>query len=627
MTAKQQLMRGATLIPLDILFGNPQKSTPLLSDDGKYLAYLAPGIDNVLNVWVRSHGKTDDRMVTADTDRGVRLYYWRPDSKHVIYLQDSRGDENWHILQTNVETCETKDLTPSTGVQYYIVDIKANHHDVILISSNKRDPHVHDVYRLNLNDGTMEEDTINPGDVSSWTADNDLTVRAATVFCPDGSTEIRMRDNSQSEWRTFMTWGADESDGGILGFTPDGQGVYLTSSVGANARRLLEVSLKDGKQTVLAEDREFDVSQAITHPTRHHVQAVNYCREKSEWTALCDEVKDDFAYLDGYCQGIYGIISRTLNDEIWIVQDVVDNGSMRFYAYDRRRKAAELIFLAQAKLDEYSLARMQPISYTARDGMKIYGYLTLPVGIDPRSMSKKPPLVLDVHGGPWERNVWCWDSQVQWLANRGYSVLQINFRGSTGYGKKYYTAGDREWGGKMHDDLIDGKRWAVAQGYADSSKVAICGWSYGGYATLVGLAFTPDEFCCGVDIVGPSNLVSLLETIPPYWAPIKSLFDKRVGILETEREFLESRSPLFKVHQVKAPLLIAQGAQDPRVKKAESDQIVKALRENGQEVEYLVIEDEGHGFAKPENRLRFYALAEEFLAKQLGGRRQSPPGE
>jgi dipeptidyl aminopeptidase/acylaminoacyl peptidase len=298
------------------------------------------------------------------------------------------------------------------------------------------------------------------------------------------------------------------------------------------------------------------------------------------------------------------------------VSYVMDNGPVYFYSYDRATKKASLLFSNQPALEKYQLAKMQPISFQARDGMTIYSYLTLPVGVPPKNL----PAVLYVHGGPWGRDVWGLNSTAQWLANRGYAVLQINFRGSAGYGKNYLNAGNREWAGKMHDDLIDGKRWLVKQGYADPKRVGIMGGSYGGYATLVGLTFTPDEFAAGVDIVGPSNIVTLLKTIPPYWEPTKAMFKRRVGDLETEVEFLHSRSPLFKADQIKAPLLIGQGANDPRVKQAESEQIVEAMRKANKPVEYIVYMDEGHGFARPENRLHFYAKAEEFLAKHLGGR-------
>jgi len=610
------------LIPRETLFGNPDKAQARISPDGKMLAYLAPDEKEVLNVWVRTMGQADDHVLTADKKRGIRYYDWQQDSEHILYIQDFDGDENWHVYQTNLKTKLTRDLTPFQGVQAQGFSTDPNFPDRIVVPLNIRDRRFHDIYRVNLNNGAVDMDTENPGDVAGWTLDNDFRVRVAQVFLPDGGNEIRVRDNEQSPWRTLVKWGPDETFGGVAGFTPDNQSVYLISSVGANAARLTEVSVASGESKVVAEDKQYDVSDVLTHPKNHTLEAVRFVRERSEWGLVDKSLQSDFDAIRQFRQGDFYVASRDLKDDKWIVIYVVDNGPVPYYVYDRDTRKFTFLFTNRADLEKYTLAKMQPISFQARDGMTIYGYLTLPVGLEPKNL----PMVLNVHGGPWGRNTWGLDSEAQWLANRGYAVLQINFRGSTGYGKAYVNAGDREWAGKMHTDLIDGKDWAGKQGYADPSKVCIMGGSYGGYATLVGLTFTPDAFACGVDIVGPSNLVTLLSTIPPYWTPIKSLFKRRVGDVETEQDFLKSRSPLFKADQIKAPLLIGQGANDPRVKQAESDQIVEAMRKNKKPVEYIVFPDEGHGFARPENRLKFYAAAEPFLAKYLGGRAE-PPSE
>jgi dipeptidyl aminopeptidase/acylaminoacyl peptidase len=607
------------LIPRETLFGNPEKTQVKISPNGKRLAYLAPD-KGVLNVWVRTIGQNDDQVVTADKKRGIRIYDWQQDSEHILYMQDFDGDENWHIYQTNLKTKNTRDLTPFQGVAAQGFSTDPNFPDQILVPLNIRDRRFHDMYRINLKNGAVEMDTENPGDVAGFTQDNQFRVRVAQVFLPDGGTEIRVRDDEKSPWRTFLKWGPDESFGGVAAFTPDSQGVYLISSVDANAARLLEVNLATSRKIVVAEDRQYDVSGLLTHPTKHTLEAVEFVRERSEWTLIDTSLQADFDALRKVRDGDFYIASRDLADKTWVVNYVVDDGPVSFYIYDRTSRKATFLFSNRPALEKYRLAKMQPVSFQARDGLMIHGYLTLPVGLEPRNL----PLVLNVHGGPWGRDTWGLDNEAQWLANRGYAVLQINFRGSTGYGKAFVNAGDREWAGKMHADLIDGKEWAVKQAYADPRKVCIMGGSYGGYATLVGLTFTPDEFACGVDIVGPSNLVTLLSTIPPYWTPVKSLFKKRVGDLETEQEFLKSRSPLFRADQIKAPLLIGQGANDPRVKQAESDQIVAAMRKNGKAVEYLVFPDEGHGFARPENRLTFYAATEPFLAQYLGGRAEAP---
>jgi dipeptidyl aminopeptidase/acylaminoacyl peptidase len=373
---------------------------------------------------------------------------------------------------------------------------------------------------------------------------------------------------------------------------------------------------------VIAEDAEYDVGGAMSHPVKHIIQAVAFNREKVEWQVLDKSIADDFKALAKANKGEFNVVSRDLADKNWLVVYTTDDGPATYYAYDRESKKTKRMFSVQPKLEGLTLAAMKPISYKSRDGLTIHGYLTLPPGVE----AKKLPTVLLVHGGPWARDSWGFQPMPQWVATRGYAVLQVNFRGSTGYGKKFLNAANREWSGKMHNDLLDGVDWLVKDGVADAKKVAIMGGSYGGYATLVGLTFTPDTFCCGVDIVGPSNIITLLKSIPPYWEPALAMFAKRVGDIKKDEDFLKACSPLYKVDKIKAPLLIGQGANDPRVKQAESDQIVEAMRKEKKPVEYIVFTDEGHGFARPENRMFFYAKSEEFLAKYLGGRCE-PVGE
>lgn len=608
------------LIPRAVLFGNPEKAGPQISPDGTKLAFLAPQ-DGVLNVWVRTLGQEDDEVVTDDRKRGIRMFFWQQSSAHVLYMQDADGDENFHLYQTEVATKRTEDLTPFPGARALPLASDPNFSDTLLVSLNKRDPRLFDVYRLDLTTRVLVLDTENPGDVAGWSADNALQVRAAQVSLPDGGTEIRVRDAVGTPWRVFFSWGADEDGGGVVGFTPDDKGVLMTHTVDANAARLLEMDLDSGESRVVAEDPAYDVSGTLRHPKTHALEAVQFVRARREWTALDPALEADFEALGQVRDGDWSVASRDLADRTWIVSYLVDDGSVTYYAYDRPAQSATLLFSSQPALENYALAKMQPVEFTARDGMTLHGYLTLPAGLEPTNL----PLVLLVHGGPWARDLWGYSPTVQMLANRGYAVLQINFRGSTGYGKAYLNAGDREWGAKMHTDLLDGKAWAIAQGYADPAQVAIMGGSYGGYATLTGLAFTPEEFVCGVDIVGPSNLLTLLQTIPPYWEPMVAQFYKRMGRPD-ETEFLQARSPLFSAHRITKPLLIAQGANDPRVKQAESDQIVEAMRQSSLPVEYLVFPDEGHGFARPENNRKFYAAAEAFLAQYLGGRAE-PPSE
>jgi dipeptidyl aminopeptidase/acylaminoacyl peptidase len=604
-----------SLIPRSVLFGNPERLSPQISPDGKYLAFIAPDSKNVLQVWVRSLDGTDDRVLTTDKKRGIRSFFWTYQPDRLIYLQDADGDENFHLFLVDVLSLDVKDITPFPGVRAQVVALEPTHPEELLVGLNKEDARKHDVYRVSLKDGSVTLDTSNPGNVIGWTPDANLQIRAALTGTPDGGHEVWVRDNSKDAWRTLLVLGPDEQ-GGPVEFSKDGKTLYLLSTVNANAQRLLAWDLGHDKFTVVAEDLQYDVSGLLTHPTRRTIEAVAFYRDKLQWQVLDDHVREDFAVLSKVSDGELHIGHGDLHDHFWLVSAVVDVGSVRYYLYDRREKKATLLFTQRPALDGLPLVPIKPVSYKSRDGLQLHGYLTLPAETEGLNL----PVVLLVHGGPWARDHWGFNPMAQWLANRGYAVLQVNYRGSTGYGKDFLNAGNREWAGKMHDDLIDGVNWLVNQRIADPKRIAIMGGSYGGYATLVGVTFTPDVFCCGVDIVGPSNIITLIQTIPPYWEPMKATFARRLGVVDRDEEFMKSRSPLFFVDRIKVPLLIAQGANDPRVKQAESDQIVEAMRKNGKPVEYLVYTDEGHGFARPQNRLHFYARAEAFLEKYLGGR-------
>jgi len=612
-TAQHTETQLPPLISRDILFGNPERTSPSLSPDGKSLAYIAPDDKNVLQVWLRTVGQEDDRQLTADKKRGIRAFFWTYNPDQLIYAQDSDGDENWHLYLVNIQSNIVRDLTPFQGVRAQVVDLDHNFPEELLVGMNLNNPQVFDVYHVNLKTGAVEFYTENPGNIVSWTADSQLQIRAATATTPDGGYDLLYRETPDQAWDTLRHWGPDE-EGGAVYFSNDGKTLYIVGNHEANAERLIAFDLATRSETVIAEDPQYDVGGILAHPTTRKLEAVSFYKDKQEWQILDFEIEADFAAIQAIRPGEFGI-RRILTDEKWLVSFVDDDGPVSYYVYDRPSKTHTFLFTNKPKLEGLQLAPMEPMSFAARDGLTIHGYLTKPVGV-----STPVPTVMLVHGGPWARDVWGYDSEAQWLANRGYAVLQLNFRGSTGYGKAFVNAANREWAGKMHDDLIDGVNWLVENHIAQPDKIAIMGGSYGGYATLVGLTYTPDVFACGVDIVGPSNLITLMQSIPPYWEPIRANFYHRVGNLETEAEFLKSRSPLFFVDQIQKPLLIAQGANDPRVKQAESEQIVEAMKQAKKPVEYALYTDEGHGFARPENRLHFYAIAEEFLAKYLGGR-------
>jgi len=614
------------LIPRKVLFGNPERISPQISPGGTRLAWIAPN-HGVLNVWMApiaaaggAAGSGVDwdaaQVMTDDTERGIRAFAWARDDRHLLYIQDTGGDENWRLYDVDIQTAAKRDLTPYEGIQARIIATRKSHRDDILVGMNRDNPQLHDVYRLDLKTGELTKLIENPG-YAGWLADEDMTVRGAIAPLPDGGYDLLVRDDAESDWRTLLTIPADDAPASdVLAFTGDGKSLLAISSLGVNTGRLVRVDLASGDTRVLLEDPEADVEGAMLHPDTREPQIVEVVKDRAEYHVLDPDVAPDYEAIRALDPGDPGLTGRDEADTTWLVSFTEDAGPARYYAYDRASRAGRFLFESRPELSRYELARMEPFSYPTRDGLTVHGYVTFPPGGGRSGL----PAVLNVHGGPQVRDVWGWDPEAQWLANRGYLCIQVNYRGSTGYGKAFVNAGDREWGAKMHDDLIDAVRYVTGQGWADPDRVAIYGGSYGGYAALVGAAFTPDVFRCAVDIVGPSNLQTLLETIPPYWAPMKAQLYKRVGNPETDKEFLWSRSPLSRAHDIRIPLLIAQGANDPRVKQAESEQIVAALAEAGIDYEYMLFPDEGHGFAKPENRLKFYAAAERFLAKYLGGR-------
>jgi dipeptidyl aminopeptidase/acylaminoacyl peptidase len=605
-----------TLIPRQVLFGNPERFSPRISPDGTRLAWLAPQ-DGILNVWVSPLRQIDQAaVVTDDKERGIRAFFWAHDNRHLLYLQDRVGDENWRVFAVDLVDGGTRDLTPFDGVQAQIVEVSKHFPDHVLIGLNKDNPQLHDVYRLDLASGELEKVTENPGFVG-WVVDADFKVRGAIAPRPDGGSQIVVRETEDDPWQVLVDVSPDDAlTSAPVAFSLDGRRLLTQSSVDVESGRLMWIDTATGDYEVIAEDPQYDVAGVRLHPDTRRVQMVAFQRERLELVVMDLAVQADIAGLRNYHPGELNLQNRDDADTLWLVSYVADDGPVRYVLWDRAKQEATHLFDHQPALAEYRLAHMEPFCFATRDGVIVYGYMTFPTDSDRVNL----PAVLLVHGGPWARDVWGYNAEAQWLANRGYVVIQVNYRGSTGYGKEFVNLANKEWGGTMHDDLIDAVSWAVLNGYANPQKIAIYGGSYGGYAALVGAAFTPDVFCCAVDIVGPSNLKTLIDSIPPYWEPMIAQFHTRVGNPETEADLLWERSPLSKADQITIPLLIAQGAHDPRVKQAESEQIVAALEERGIDYEYLLFEDEGHGFVQPENRLKFYAAAEAFLAKHLGGR-------
>ncbi len=613
------------LIARDALFGNPTRASAQISPDGEYLTWLAPK-DGVLNVWLAPADNPDQaRAITSSTDRPIPQYFWAPDGKSVLYVQDKGGDENYLLYGVNVATGEETVLTPFEDTRVQLIGASTTIKDAVLVGLNNRDARFHDVYRLDLGTGELTQLIENNG-YAGFMADDNLDVRMAIRPNQAGGMDFfKVTDNEIADEPFSATAMEDSLTTNPAGFTTDGKTMYWYDSRGRNTAALVAMDVDTGETRVIAEDERADIGGSIRDQDTGEIEAytVNYL--KTEWTATDPEIKAALDFLDANLEGQYGIQSRTDDDRKWIVgNDPVVEPSAA-YLYDRDAGTLTQLYVGRPELEGAPLQPMHTRELTSRDGLTLPTYLTLPPGSD-SDMDGVPdspvPMVLLVHGGPWARDGYGYNSSHQWLANRGYAVMSVNFRGSTGFGKDFINAGNLEWSKKMHDDLIDAVEWAVGEGIAPRDQVAIMGGSYGGYATLVGLTFTPETFACGVDIVGPSNLETLLSTIPPYWAPIISQFHDRMGNPNTPEglALIKEASPLYKADRIVKPLLIGQGANDPRVNQAESDQIVAAMEERDIPVTYVVYPDEGHGFAKPTNNIAFNAITENFLASCLGGR-------
>jgi dipeptidyl aminopeptidase/acylaminoacyl peptidase len=609
----------ASLIARAALFGNPVRTQARLSPDGRYISFLAPK-DGVLNVWLAPFATLDAaRPITNDKTRGIREHHWAFTGSHVLYMQDEGGDENWRVLSVDVESAAQIDLTPLSGVQAQIVGLSATRPRVALIGLNDRKPEWHDLFEIDVVTGERTLVETNEHEFAGYLEDLELAPRLAVKTLADGGGELFRRTGAG--WESFLEYGpADSLTTRPLIVEGDGTALML-SALGRDKAALIRIELASGTQNVIGHSERADIADVWLDPRTRELQAFAVDYLTSEYTPLTRAAARDIEILRGALGMQFSVTSRTLDDNTWVV--VVDDPARApsNYLYHRASARVTKLFDQRPELVDAPLQPMQALEIRARDGLTLVSYLTLPAGSAGGRPNKPVPMVLDVHGGPWARDNYGFNPEHQWLANRGYAVLTVNYRGSMGFGKSFVNAGDGEWAGKMHDDLLDAVAWAVAHKIAQADKVAIYGGSYGGYAALVGLTFTPNEFACGVDLVGPSNLITLLESIPPYWKAFFEDMARRVGDPRTEagKALLNARSPLSHVERIKQPLLIVQGANDPRVKQAEADQIVAAMKAKNLPVTYALYRDEGHGFARPQNRLSFYAIAEAFLSKYLGG--------
>lgn len=606
---------SASLIPRQVLFGTAAYEAPSISPDGSQIACLIAR-EGVLNIWVRSVSGECFLPVTQENERSIRRYFWSPDSKKIFYLQDTDGNENWHLFSIDLETNRQTDCTPFAHVHTSIVAVRNNIKDYILIALNKNHQAFHDVYKLNINTNQLTLAAKNPGNIIDWFADRFLHIRLAIKSNADGGRDVIFRRNEYAPWRMLFSWSALESlSCSVLDFAYNGFEFYCLDNRFSDTVALTSINTSTYTRKIIAQHEHYDISGVQLHPELRMVQAYTVVKQRKEIVVLDPSLDADLTRLKNFSEGDLSIISRDYEDKRWIAAYVYDNQPITYVYYDRITKVIRVLFENKPDLRHYHLVPTESVKIQSRDGLILEGYCTKPLSW---TEGKKFPLVIVVHGGPWSRDAWGYDMEAQWLANRGYICLRVNYRGSTGYGKSFLAAGIHEWGGAMLNDVVNAVQWAIGKGIADPKRIGIMGFSYGGYTALCGITMT-NLFACGISVSGPSNLGTFLTSLPPYFEPMKKLLYTLIGDPDTEPEFLKIRSPLFYMHNLEVPLMIVQGLNDPRVKKSESDQIVSELVKRNLVYDYLLFPDEGHGLVREKNRLMFYARAESFLAQALHG--------
>jgi dipeptidyl aminopeptidase/acylaminoacyl peptidase len=619
------------LIPRKVFDAPAEHDLLAISPDGKMIAYTAPSDKGVNNIWVEDLATHQKRMVTRAAQRGIYGYQWAYDNAHLLYQSDENGNEDYHLYSVDLKSSAIRDLTPFLGIRSEQILLAPSRPDEVLVTMNLRDSKVFDVYRVNLQTGATVMDAQNPGDVIGWTADQNLVVRAATAFNDNLETVVRVRDSGKAQWRDLLKIPFEQApflgqvNGGniIVSFSQDGKKLVVGSSKDSPTNRLVELDAATGKELrVLASDPQADLWQnfatsfvLLRDPRDQHVQAAAFDYMKPEWRAVDPAVAADLKYLAALQPGVFLVSSQDMSGNKWAIWYFTDNRPTSFYLYDRAAHKAQLLFQDRPQLAQYKLAEMRPMTIPARDGFKLVSYLTLPPGKPARGL----PLILSVHGGPWARDEWGFDPVGQMLANRGYAVLQVNYRASI-INVPYMNAANEKIGMLTDDDLTDAVKWAIKERIADPKQIAVMGGSFGGYSVLRALSLHPDLYACGVDVVGPADLATLMNSIPDYWKPVKKRWLRRIGDVTADQPLNEKLSPLYHAADIHVPLLIGHGQFDPRVKLAQSEKIVETIRKNGGKVTFVVYSDEGHGFARPENNLDFDGRTEEFLHGCLGGR-------
>ncbi|MAT67142.1 MAG: S9 family peptidase [Crocinitomicaceae bacterium] len=605
----------AKQIPLENFFKNPEKSSYQISPDGSFYSFMAP-YKNRMNIFIQKIGDSSATQLTFEEARDIAGYFW-PNNEQIVFLKDEAGDENFHLFGVNIDGSNPIGFTDFEGVRAQIIDDLPDQKDFVVIGLNKRNKQVFDPYRLNLKTGEISMLAENPGNIQGWMFDHDGKLRIATAIVDGVNQSILYRENEEDEFKTIITTNFKEGFNPQF-FTFDNKNIIGSSNLGRDKYAIVEfdpISAKEVK--VLYANDDYDVNGVGYSRKRKVITAAYFESWKSERHYFDSTSKATFEKIQkrlaGYEIGITGV---NKDENILILRTYSDKSLGAYYIYNSEDDKMKKIVDVSPWIDEKEMSNQLPIAYQSRDGLKINGYLTLPKGYNMEN-AKNLPVVINPHGGPWARDSWGFNPEIQFLANRGYAVLQMNFRGSTGYGRKFFESSFKKWGREMQDDITDGTQWLIDKGIADSTRIAIYGGSYGGYATLMGLVKEPKMYAAGVDYVGVSNMFTFMKTIPPYWEPMLEMMYEMVGDVEKDSTMLREVSPVFHVDKIKAPLFIAQGANDPRVNVDESDQMVKAMKEKGIDVEYLVKKDEGHGFRNEENRFEFYRAMEKFLNLQL----------
>lgn len=603
-------------VSLEDFFRNPEKTGFQISPDGKYFSYMAP-YENRLNLFVQEIGSDKATRITSETARSIAGSLWA-NGNRILYVKDTGGDENYQLYGVNLDGTDAKAYTAFPNVRTQIIDKLENIDSLVIVGLNKRNPQVFDPYRLNLNTGELSLLAENPGNIQGWMTDHEGKLRVALAIVDGVNTQILYRETEDQPFRPVLTTNFKETVS-FVSFTPDNKMVYALTNIGRDkaALVLMDPATCEEKEVLYTNDK-YDIAGVGYSEAKKKLVSVSCIGHKGNIRHFFDSDEEAIrARLEERLKGYdIGTTSEDRSENIRMIYAGSDRTYGTYYLYNVKEDQLTKVADLAPWIKEEEMSPMHPITYTSRDGLTIEGYLTLPKGFTPET-ARNLPVVVNPHGGPWARDTWGYNPEVQFLANRGYAVLQMNFRASTGYGRRFTELGYKQWGQTMQDDITDGVQWLIKEGIADPKRVAIYGASYGGYATLAGVTFTPELYACAIDYVGVSNLFTFMQTIPPYWKPLLDMMYEMVGDPVKDKEMMEKYSPVFHVDRIKAPLFIAQGANDPRVNKAESDQMVEALKQRGVEVEYMVKDNEGHGFHNEENRFDFYRAMEKFLAAHL----------